>query len=105
MSEPAAEKRIATRQRIARNGKIVFANFATILDCTMRDVSETGAKLIAQDAKSVPDKFGLVLITDQLMRDAKVVWRRGNEIGVEFEGATVDLTKTRSPRLQQFRMP
>ena len=105
MSEPAAEKRSTSRKRIARNGKIVFPNFAAILDCTMRDVSDTGAKLIAVNAAAVPDKFALVLITDQVMRDAKVVWRRGNEIGVEFEGEAVDLTKSRSPRLQQFRMP
>ena len=105
MSDQAAEKRSTARKRIARNGKIVFPNFAAILDCTMRDVSDTGAKLIALNGQGVPDRFGLVLITDQLMRDAKVVWRRGNEIGVEFEGDAVDLTKTRSPRLQQFRMP
>jgi hypothetical protein len=105
MSEPIDEKRVASRNRIVRNGKIVFANFKMILDCTMRDISDTGAKVIAMQPAQVPDQFRLILITDQVMRDAKVVWRRGREIGVEFEGPAVDLTKTKNVKLQQFQMP
>ena len=105
MSTAANENRAAARHRIVRNGKIVFANFTMVLDCTMRDISETGAKVIAVKPAEVPEKFRLILITDQVMRDAKVVWRRGREIGVEFEGPAVDLTKTKNVKLQQFQMP
>jgi two-component system cell cycle response regulator len=105
MSDANNEKRAAPRNRTVRNGKIVFANFTMILDCTMRDISHPGAKVIAVQPAAVPDQFRLILITDQVMRDAKVVWRKGREIGVEFEGPAVDLTKTSNIKLQQFQMP
>jgi hypothetical protein len=38
-----------------------------------------------------------------MMRKVLVVWRRGQEIGVEFDGELRNLMQDPDPRLRQFR--
>ena len=79
-----SEKRIARRQRVLKHGKILLSNDMTLLDCTVRDLSTTGAKLMCGDPGSVPNEFRLVFPSDRTMRDVKVVWRRPDQVGVHF---------------------
>ena len=78
------EQRIARRQRVLKEGKILLAKSLSIIDCTIRDLSETGARPICGDQAAIPSEFRLVTKADNLMRDAKVQWRRGGELGVLF---------------------
>lgn len=82
----ASESRNAARQRVLKTGKLVFGNNHSIVDCTIRNMSKTGAKILCGDQSAVPSLFKLVTTSDNLMRDAKVIWRRGNEIGIRFSG-------------------
>jgi hypothetical protein len=52
--------------------------------CTIRDMSETGARLIVEDPVGIPEHFELVVELDGLRGDCEVVRRRGNELGVRF---------------------
>ena len=47
-----------------------------------------GARLICGEQMSVPSDFRLVMPADNITRQARVKWRRGNEIGVAFESST-----------------
>ncbi len=76
--------RLAGRQRVLKDGKIVFNHNSSIIDCTIRDVSETGAKILCEHAAAVPDECRLVTLKDNLIRDAKVIWRRGEQVGLLF---------------------
>jgi hypothetical protein len=85
--EPSAsEQRVAKRQRVLKTGKILMPNNMSVIDCTVRDLSTTGARLICHDQAAVPNAFRLVTPADNLMRDAEVKWRRGEEIGIRFTG-------------------
>ena len=55
-----------------------------VVDCTIRDISDTGARLICGDQTAVPSQFQLITKADNLMRDVRVQWRRGGELGVLF---------------------
>lgn len=79
-----AEQRSARRQRVLKQGKILLSNDLTVIDCAVRDLSETGAKLVCAGHGAVPRCFRLVLTADRTMRDAEVVWRRPEQIGVRF---------------------
>ncbi len=79
-----ANKRNSPRLRVLKQGKILLSNNITVIDCTLRDMSQTGAKLICPDAGAIPNEFRLVLPADRSMRDAKVMWRRPEMVGVQF---------------------
>jgi hypothetical protein len=81
---PENNKRVAQRQRVLKQGKMLFSNNMTLIDCTIRDLSTTGAKLLCADPGAIPNEFRLVFIAERQMRDVKVVWRRPDMIGVHF---------------------
>jgi PilZ domain len=77
-------KRIADRSRVLKGAKIVSMNNWSVVDCQVRDLSETGARLIVGDQTAVPNAFYFLLTADNTIRDAKVVWRKELSIGIHF---------------------
>jgi hypothetical protein len=75
--------RIAPRRRVLKAGSIQFGGGA--IDCTIRNVSETGAALEVVTPLFIPDRFTLAVQTDQLKRPCRIVWRKERRIGVTFE--------------------
>jgi len=76
--------RRATRKRVLKGGTIVFNNRSSTLSCTVRDISETGARLRVQKDQLVPSDFDLMIEVDGLEAPCSVAWRRGEEFGVVF---------------------
>lgn len=77
-------KRGSPRQRVLKSGKIVFAGGSFSVDCTIRNISESGARLQVPLTVSIPDKFTLVDMHAKARREALVVWRKNDLIGVRF---------------------
>jgi hypothetical protein len=82
----ATENRRATRHRILKEGKIVMLNNWSVVDCCVRDISETGARIRCKDQSAVPADFKLLLLAENRIRDAHVVWRRDDQLGLQFSG-------------------
>ena len=82
--DAAENKRVSRRLRVLKQGKMLLSNNMTVIDCTIRDLSETGAKLICGDPGAIPNEFRLVFVAERQMRDVKVVWRRPEQLGVHF---------------------
>ncbi len=80
----ATEGRAAKRLRVLKAAKILLPRSYTTVDCTVRDVSDTGAKVFCADPAIVPDDFRLVILQDNTIRDVKVKWRKADSIGVYF---------------------
>ena len=78
------EKRRAVRRRVLKNGKIVMLNNWSVVDCCVRDMSDTGARIRCQDQAAVPNEFRLLIPHDNTIRNARVVWRRDDLCGVHF---------------------
>jgi PilZ domain len=77
------ERRRHERHTINRVAKIQSAG-SLARDCLVTDISESGARLYAEGIV-IPDEFVLLLTGVKTMRrECRVVWRLGNEIGVEF---------------------
>src|SRR5262245_4377325 len=82
-----SERRASARQKSFLRGCIYFNNRRSTLDCLIRDISESGARLIFSDAVSIPDIVDLhIPQKDQTLR-AHVQWRHGDEVGVAFGNA------------------
>ena len=77
------KKRAADRKRVLKAGSIEFGGGA--IDCTVRNISETGAALEAVSPLFIPDRFTLFVQTDHVRRPCHIVWRKEKRIGVEFD--------------------
>jgi hypothetical protein len=77
------EHRIAPRRRVLKAGSISFGGGT--FDCTVRNISDTGAALEVVTPLFIPDKFTLIVPSDGLSRPCRVMWRRERRIGVSFD--------------------
>jgi hypothetical protein len=78
-----SERRRHFRRRVLKAAKISF-NRGSVIDCTVRNISEHGALLQVAWPIGIPDDFELVLDGKGPSRACRVVWRKGLQIGVEF---------------------
>ena len=80
-----ADKRRLSRHRILKGGLIAVTGHHTAIPCTVRDLTETGARLKLQDAAALlPERFELIIEIDGLEAECHVVWRKGSDLGVSF---------------------
>ncbi len=86
MDVGGVEKRKSVRRRVLKDGKIVMLNNWSVIDCCVRDISGTGARIRCADPQAVPEEFRLLIASDHTIRTAKVMWRRGEHCGVMFTG-------------------
>ena len=77
------DKRINLRHRVLKAGKISFGR-AGIIDCTVRNMSDTGARLEVESVIGIPDTFNLVVRSDPSAKQCRVVWCKEKQIGVKF---------------------
>ncbi len=75
----------AARARTFLKGVIYFNNRGTSIDCTIRDLSDTGAKIEFASLVTVPDLIELHIPQKQRTFPARVMRRESYEIGVSFE--------------------
>src|ERR1700721_2169755 len=80
--ESIANKTIRDRRRTLKAGKIVFSQGGSVIDCTVRNVSRTGAMLDVQNAVTAPQEFELCW--DGNVQRCTVVWRKVASLGVKF---------------------
>lgn len=55
------------------------------IDCTVRNLSETGAALDVTSPLGIPEHVKLVVAADDVHRSCRVVWRKEKRIGVKFD--------------------
>jgi hypothetical protein len=77
------EHRIALRRRMFKAGTIEFGGGG--IDCTVKNLSDTGAALEVLSPLYVPDRFTLFVPSDQFKRRCHIVWRKERRIGIAFE--------------------
>ncbi|WP_338722584.1 PilZ domain-containing protein [Devosia sp. XK-2] len=77
------DERKTQRHRTLKGGKIVFNDRRSVYDCTVRNLSETGAKLAVTSTLGIPQRFALTL-ADGRNFDCEIAWHTETEIGVRF---------------------
>lgn len=79
------DKRRAPRKRVLKGARIVFNERSSTLSCTVRDISDTGARVRVAQGQAVPAQFDLLIDADGFEASCSVAWRRGEEVGVVFD--------------------
>ena len=79
------EKRLSPRRNTMIEATIVFQAGRVRMDCIIRNLSETGAKLEVASVGGVPNTFDLIT-PGHRPHACRVAWRSLKEMGVEFVG-------------------
>jgi PilZ domain len=83
MSQRELRKAKRTRRRNA--AWIVLSSASVRIPCVLWDVSDSGARIAAAHANTLPHVFCLLLGNDgKSRRFCRVVWRQGGQVGVRF---------------------
>lgn len=94
--------RSATRRRTLTGGKIVSGNGAYTYDCTIREISLSGARIGIAGATVIPKAFFLIDQKRGTAFEAELIWRNGTQAGVRFHAAH-DLATLSDPHLTFLR--
>lgn len=87
MQHLGQERRKTLRTRSYLGGRVVFNHHASTMDCLVRNVSPSGAKLVFSGTALLPDRFEVYVARKDTTYAARIVWRTGDEAGVAFEDA------------------
>ncbi len=100
-----SDKRKALRRQLRYTAWISLGP-KNLQGCVVADVSDTGARLGVENSATVPDNFVLLLAANgKAKRNCRVIWREGEEIGVEFEKALANADKPRPIRKAEKMSP
>ncbi len=78
------EARQGDRVRALLRARIIFNNRNSTIDCTIRNISPTGAKIALGNTTSVPAEFDLEVPQRARTYRAQIVWRDAEALGVRF---------------------
>jgi hypothetical protein len=76
------ERRAKSRQRVLKAGTIEFDGGS--IDCTVRNVSTTGATLDVASPVGIPNEITLNIVSRHQRQNCHIVWRKEKRIGVAF---------------------
>jgi hypothetical protein len=99
---PSAERRPKPRARVLLSGIVTYGDGAYSFDCSFRNLSETGARLVVGKNTVFPSEFFLINIRDRVAYECKLAWNKGTEVGVAFK-ATVALSAITDPSLAYLK--
>jgi hypothetical protein len=77
------ERRKLTRSRVLKGAKIVIGSASTI-DCVVRNVTNSGARIQIANTIELPESLGLTFDGGFTVRACRVAWRSVTETGVQF---------------------
>jgi hypothetical protein len=81
---PVEQRRASPRSRTLLEGHIIYNNRLSRMECTVRDLSETGARIVFAQPVKVPAEFELQIPKRKLVRRAQVMWYDGQHHGIMF---------------------
>lgn len=86
MSSTAApeNQRTATRRRALIAATLRYGGGAVTVDCVVRNISETGAKIAVSEGVMIPQHFEIVIPQLNAVHRAELRWRHAGEAGIAF---------------------
>ncbi|MBS3848083.1 diguanylate cyclase [Devosia sp. BSSL-BM10] len=78
------EMRKEARKRVLKRGKIIIEGLNSVIDCSVRNVSESGAHLRIESYFQVPDRFKFQIVGVGAPREVEKRWQVGADLGVEY---------------------
>ena len=99
--DPKNQRR-SQRRRVLKEGKLIFGQGHSVVDCVIDNVSEGGAHIRITSSHGVPQDFYLVEANRGIIHKAEVAWRTTTGIGLKILGPLEDVA-AREALLRKFR--
>jgi len=97
--EPVQQRRANPRSRTLLEGHIIYNNRLSRMECTVRDLSEAGARLVFSQPVKVPAEFELQIPSRKFVRRAQIIWYDGKDHGIMFLDDDQDAATDAKPML------
>ena len=101
-NSPAAERRPQRRKRVLLGGIVSYSGGVFSLNCTIRDLSESGARIVFSSNQPLPTEIFFINIRDGVVHEAEVVWHKGKAAGIKFL-STLPLHEINDPKLTYLK--
>ena len=95
-------QRKSPRRRVLKEGKLVFGQTHSVVDCTIDNQSDGGAHIRITSTHGVPEDFYLVEANRGIIHKAEVAWRTTTGMGLRILGPLEDVA-ARQALLRKFR--
>ena len=99
--ESYVERRVKRRKRVQLAAKIAFSS--TAADCTIRDLTDGGARIHAPTVLGLPDQVFLLITSEGLVVRTRRVWADFPAFGLKFLEAE-PIEKSTRPETAPLRL-
>ena len=80
------ERRAKPRTTINRNAQLLFLAPNEVRPCCVRNITNDGAGIqVSANLKTLPLRIGISFDRFRTMRKCRLIWRKGDFLGVAFE--------------------
>ena len=79
-----AERRASARTRQFKGARMIFNGSDSTMDCTIRNSSRNGHRLMVKSSLNVPKEFALLNTANGEQKNCKVIWRGFEAVGVQY---------------------
>lgn len=86
-AQESAERRAERRMRTLKRARIVFNHGHSVFDCTIRNLSPSGALIEVPNMLGIPMQFEIILGQAAARRPCSVRWSTERMMGVRFDDA------------------
>jgi hypothetical protein len=77
-------QRRAPRKRTLLGGKVIYGDGQQVRDCTIRDISDTGAKIVIAKGEVIPTRVFLIDRRSPIAYEATISWIKAPDFGLTF---------------------
>jgi len=99
---PPAERRPKPRRRVLLGAIVTWSDGARSFGCSIRNLSETGARITMPPNQGVPAHVYLINVPHRVAHEAQIVWNNGAEAGLAFF-KTMPLDEVTDPKLDYLK--
>jgi hypothetical protein len=78
------ERRRVQRTRVLKAAKSLLNNSTSLLDCSVRNLTNLGACLQISSPLGIPQQFDVTFDYARTRRPCRVIWQTSKQLGVEF---------------------
>ena len=91
------------RVRSFLRARILFNNHNTTVECIVKNISASGAKIDVNNSISIPSEFDLDIPQKGKIYRAKMMWRDTVSIGVSFVEAVAEPAAEVDPEIKRLK--
>ena len=79
----------AHRHRVFKGAKAMIEGHWAGVECIVRNISTSGAKITCKDPFVLPSEFALLISSEHTVQNVRVIWRSDEALGLQFTSERV----------------